>query len=477
MKRTILGLDIGNSSLKAVVVEKQLKGFSVLKNLTINFDDLAPQENPPEAETEPPLFQKAVSALVEEIDPRDIASVAIALPSSSVSFRNVTLPFRSKKKIRQVLEFELAANLPLADKRYVSDFTTPGGTGKIDENTLLTASVPDDILNAYFTPLREKGLQPALITIQGYIAADHMLALEDKETQDALWIDCSDDHTTLCLSVKGKVVQVRSLGKTLGHDALVRAIVQTMEGETQRSRGNFLAQKCTITSQGEPSEALFLHLEKNLDCPVHLAELGDHPNALAAALTLTSSQPVLNFCRERYSEDSILKRHARSIVILLVFTAMAFSAFIFKLHDDIHGLEKRGALLDGASVALFKKNFPQKDRIVDPLMQMKIELEQLKQAPGLGSMENSFAAAPQLSCIETLAEISNRIPASIDVETTRFILNPGRILLSGSTANFNDIDKIKGLLEDSDLFKQVEIQSAAADKTGNRVRFKFMITL
>lgn len=476
MKRTILGLDIGNCSIKAVVVEKQLKGFSVLKSLVINFDDFAPQESSPETETESPLFQKAISALVEKIAPRDIATVAIALPSSSVSFRNITLPFRSKKKIRQVLEFELAANLPLADTRYVSDFTDPGRAEKTDENTLLTASIPDNILNAYFTPLGEKGFKPALITIQGYIAAEHMLAVEDKEKQDALWIDCSEDHTTLCLSVKGKIAQVRSLGKALSHNGLVRAIVQTMEGETQRSCGNFLPKKCTITSQGEPSKALFVYLEKALDFPVHLAELDDHSNALAAALAQNTSQPVLNFCRERYAEDSILKRHAKNIAILLVFTTMAFSAFMFKLHDDIHGLEKKGALLDGASVALFKKNFPQKGRIVDPLMQMKIELEQLKQAPGLGSMENSVATAPQLSCIETLAEISNRIPATIDVETTRFILNPGRILLSGSTANFNDIDKIKGLLEDSDLFKQVEIQSAAADKTGNRVRFKFMIT-
>lgn len=476
MKRTILGLDLGKNALKAVVVEKQLKGFSVLKSLTVNFGDLAPQESSPEAETEPPLFQKAVSALLEKIDPGDIAAVAVALPSSAVSFRNITLPFRSKKKIRQVLEFELAANLPLADKRYVSDFTDPERAGKIDENTFLTASIPDEMLSAYFTPLREMGLKPALITIQGYIAADHLLALEDKEKLDALWIDCSDDHTTLCLSVKGKVVQVRSLGKTLDHAALVRAIVQTIEGETQRTGGNFLPQRCTITSLGESSEALFLHLERTLDFPVHRAELGDSPNALAVALAQTRSQPVLNFCRERYAEDSILKRHARNIAILFVFAAMAFSAFMFKLNDDIHGLEKKGALLDGASVALFKKNFPQKGRIVDPLMQMEIEVEQLKQAPGLGSMENSGADAPQLSCIEILAEISNRIPSSIDVETTRFILNPGRILLSGSTANFNDIDKIKGLLEGSDLFKQVEIQSAAADKTGNRVRFKFMIT-
>ncbi len=476
MKRTILGLDIGNSSLKAVVIEKQLKGVSVLKRLTINFDDVTPQEGSPETAMEIPPFQAAVSALVEKIDPRKIASVAIALPSSSVSFRNITLPFRSKKKIRQVLEFELAANLPLADKAYISDFTAPEKTEKIDENAILTASIPDDILRAYFTPLRAKGLRPSLITIQGYIAADHLLALEDREENDALWIDCSDDHTTLCLSARGTVVQVRSLGKALGHDALVRAMVQTMEGETQRSCGNFIARKCTITSQGEPSEALFHHMEKALDCPVHMAELDDHPNALAAALAQTTSQPVLNFCRERYAEDSVLKRHARNLAILMVFVAMAFSAFMFKLNNDIHGLEKRCSLLENASVELFKRNFPQKGRIVDPLMQMKIELEQLRQTPGLGTMESSDAAMPHLSCIETLAEISNRIPPAIDVETTRFILNPGRILLSGSTANFNDIDKIKGLLEESDLFKQVEIQSAAADKTGNRVRFKFMIT-
>ena len=489
MKRKILGLDVGNSTIRAVIVERQLKGFSVLKDFVINLDELEPddlelkdnarKDSPDDtAETTAvaPPFKKGISELLESINPDEISEVSICIPSPAVSFRNITLPFRSPKKIRQVLEFELAPNLPLADTTYVSDFTFQNRANGGDGASLLTASIPDAALAAYFIPLKAMGLKPSLITIQGYIAADHLLPRLSREKEDMLWIDLSEDHTTVCLSSGQRIVQLRSFGQALCHGALIRAIRQATEGENQRSGGKFSPEKCIITSHGEASKVLSQSLEEALHCPVEYAEISEHPNALAAAVAQATSRPVLNFCRGKYAEDSIFKRHAANISVLLIFVVMAFFSFIFKLTQDIHDLEKRVTLLDSASVELFKRNFPQKDRIVDPLMQMKIELEQLKESSGLEEMGASSPLMHQQDCIEILAELSNRILPAIDVEITRFILNPGRILLSGSTANFNDIDRIKGLLEESEMFKQVEIQSAAADKTGNRVRFKFIIT-
>jgi general secretion pathway protein L len=475
MNRTILGLDIGNNSLSAVVVEKPLKGFSIKESVTISFDDLEGHGDSPPGETDISRFERAVSLLLEKIDCTGFSSVAVAIPSSWVSFRNITLPFRSAKKIRQVLGFELASYLPLADETYVSDFTQPPKTGAGDFPPLLTASVPDATLVACFSALATAGLQPSLITVQGYIAADHLLesGIDEDHT---LWLDRAEDHTTLCLGVKRAIVQVRSLGANLSATALAKAIQQTVKGEHQRSQEGFMPQRCIITSREEDASPLCASLEEVLGYPV--VSMDPQPiNAVSAALANVTSRPVFNFCQGDYSEDSILKRYTASIVVLLIFVVMAFSAFMFKVHADIAFMENNAAELEQATTAIFKKSFPKVTRIVDPLMQMKIELKQLKETSGLSGEGTTPPDGLSHSCVDILAELSNKIPISIDVETNRFILNPGRILLSGSTANFNEVDKIKGLLEGSALFKQVEIQSAATDKTGKRVRFKFVITL
>jgi len=479
MNRTILGLDMGNSSLSAVVIEKPLKGFSIKESLSISYDDLETKESPDNSETYPSLFEQALSTLLEKIDCKGLSSVALVIPSSEVSFRNITLPFRSLKKIRQVLEFELAAHLPLADETYVSDFTRQKDEGKEDCVTLLTASIPDSFLDTCFNHLKAVGLKPGLITVQGYITADHFPWHDEG---DSLWLDQAEDHTTLCLKADKDIVKVRTLGGDLPPYDLAQAIHQTIEGENQRSGKIFSPQVCIITSSGKKSEALCFPLEKALGYPVSLAENNDETtfppylNALSAALAHGASRPVLNFCQGKYSEDSILKRHKTSFALLFIFAAMAFSSFLFSVHTDIRYLEKNASELELASLAMFKKSFPNAQRIVDPLMQIKVELKQLKETSGLSADKEAPIQGALNGCIEILAELSNRIPLSVDIETTRFILNPGRILLSGSTANFNDVDRIKGLLEKSVFFKQVEIQNAAAEKTGKRVRFQFIIT-
>ena len=82
-----------------------------------------------------------------------------------------------------------------------------------------------------------------------------------------------------------------------------------------------------------------------------------------------------------------------------------------------------------------------------------------------------------LKLVQIMDELSKTIPSSIDMETSRFLFNNGRLVLSGSTDNFNNVDNIKSKIESSDLFEKVSISSAAADKKDNRVNFKFIIEM
>ena len=80
--------------------------------------------------------------------------------------------------------------------------------------------------------------------------------------------------------------------------------------------------------------------------------------------------------------------------------------------------------------------------------------------------------------IDILGKLSKLIPNSIDIEINRFVLNNhGRLVFSGTMDNFNNVDKIKGLIKESHVFKDVKISNASADKAGKRVRFKFIIEI
>ena len=79
--------------------------------------------------------------------------------------------------------------------------------------------------------------------------------------------------------------------------------------------------------------------------------------------------------------------------------------------------------------------------------------------------------------VEIINEFSRRIAISTNMEVARLLFNNGRLVLSGYTDNFNNVDNIKSKIESSDLFNSVSISSAAVDKKEDRVNFKFIIEM
>ncbi len=126
---------------------------------------------------------------------------------------------------------------------------------------------------------------------------------------------------------------------------------------------------------------------------------------------------------------------------------------------------------------IFKTSFPNTGKIVDPFMQMQVEVKKAAEATGRHLSGGNNLDTNMIKAIDILQEISINIPETIDLEITRFVLNPGRIVLSGTTQNYHEVDKIKGMIEKSKFFKEVRISSATADKTGKSIIFQFNIDL
>ena len=109
MPQTVLGLDIGRDTIKAVVLtSKGSTGGRILaaRNLDINACG---------------GIEPALKKLAEDKTFSDIPC-CISLPLTDIMFRQVSLPFRDDNKIRKTLAFELEPLIPLPIEEVVTDY-------------------------------------------------------------------------------------------------------------------------------------------------------------------------------------------------------------------------------------------------------------------------------------------------------------------------------------------------------------------
>ena len=121
---------------------------------------------------------------------------------------------------------------------------------------------------------------------------------------------------------------------------------------------------------------------------------------------------------------------------------------------------------------IFKSAFPDVQRIVNPLHQMQVAMDEIR--------KNTFIpgdSGKNVLIIDILNELSIQIPKEIDVEFTRMVAGQDDIMISGNTDTFNSVDIIQTKIDKSDLFKKVTINSSKKEQNENRVQFKIKVDL
>jgi general secretion pathway protein L len=151
MAQRILGLDLGASAVKAVLLESTFRGYAVVDTARAPLPDGPPG---------PGRWSAALRALLEERGWRPDAAV-VAFPGSGVSTSVVALPFSDPRRIEQTVGFEVEGQIPF-DLADVSWDWQPLGTseGKTD---LLVAVARKDELAALLAALSEAQVDPRAI--------------------------------------------------------------------------------------------------------------------------------------------------------------------------------------------------------------------------------------------------------------------------------------------------------------------------
>jgi len=491
-----LGIDINSDSVTAVQVVAGLRGYSIVGCDSVMIEEAGG-------------LDEALETLSGQVDLKADTCIS-SIPGEHISYRNLRMPFRDTKKIRQTVVFELETMVPLPIENLVVDFAI---IDQSDQSEILAASVSREYVSEYLTRLQNHGIDPDLLDIRGVPIA--LWLLRQEEIPDhGLLLDMGLKRNTMVLYLKRRIGLIRTLPFDGGPitRAMSNALTDNHAGtqtpehvepcissfctnvkntlrafEYQNDR-EVRPEKVFITGSGSLYPDTESLLERFLDIPVerinvvkdkrvHMGEdtawrwnPGVMDSALALALRDNKQGLGFNFRRDEFEITKRyfrLKKEIRKVAVFLLIILTLLSA---DLGVDYYFLKKRYRMLEKQITGIFRQTFPDVKRIVDPVQQMMVKINEVKKSalslPGIGD---------DRKVLDLLRDISLRVPGSLDVKVTRMVVELETVRIKGETDTFNTVDTIKKGLEPSAYFSAATISSANLDRSGKRVQFEIKL--
>ncbi len=485
MNKKIIGLDVADEAITAVMIHTGLRENQIEHVLHIPI---------PDGEDRDTRLNAALQSVAEQMDTADAACVA-AFPSDHISYRNLQVPFKGVKKIGQVLPFELESTLPFPVDDVIIDFQTVNHPGRDEQTDVLAMAVEKVDLEAYLNRLGLFSIDPQTVSLSGYTTVLCLSSLEDVPV-DWILVELRSRRCTLFLVHSGQICLVRSFPVRFADSQkisrLCADIRRTLTAFEENMSMDFRAERMYLTGLGrsEPGPDIEETIQSALNIPVVRTDLVERTNgrvklaegvqwqpdamdnALALALSRIDGKNGLNFRKGPFAIRKNWEAHKRHFIKIGIFTGILLMMLLMNVLLDTYLTQKKLDSMDRQITRIFRSTFPDVQRIVDPVHQMGIAMDELRKDTFLpGDSEK------HIRTIDVLNEISSRIPDKTEVEFTRLVIDEDTVLISGDTDTFNAVDEIQNQLEGSTLFRRVTISSTNKDKNDNKIRFKMKVDL
>lgn len=407
-------------------------------------------------------------------------------------FRSIALPFSDPKKIVQILPFEVREQLPCPIDDYVLDFILCAHED--DGSGVLVAALAREVIKDWLTICGSIGLVPESITVCN-IALCNMIA--ETECTDFLLLDCGDNELSFYLVRQGKIVSIRSLPFLYGDDEKLPDMVASeirrallvmdkyVSAEPSQLSGAYIINRSAEDKQIETIVTRGLTQEFGIDvrrrgCDENLiAQIsGKNSNGtvwqqFSPAFGSGISSSCFEFMQGEFRHIKGKRGGGRKMLLFLVL--LICSSFIlagFQFYEYRQLTEKAQDLREEIN-KVFRETKPDVKRIVNPVQQLQIINNEIRSVYSRSNVGREAG----FSMLEILTELSACIPDSHDVIIIRLVAESASLRIKGETQDFNTVDNVKKLLEESPCFYSVEISSANHSDTENIVRFELKIQL
>jgi len=489
-----LGLDITEDTVTAVLVKGGLQGHEVMGCATESIS----RTGSPEA---------AIAAVLGQVEAGGCVCIS-SIPSDRASYRNLSLPFKDRRKIDQIIAYELESLLPFPVEGLLVDFTITGQSA--EQTDILAAAVKRSYLAEHLDFLQKQAVKPEVVDIRN-VPTVMLLLKQDQTPANGLFIDLGSDRATIFLFLHGRIVMIRKLSlvcrpqsdavrerdSDAGEDAkdegsmtaacqqFCRTVLNTLMAFVDQTDETGRPEKVFISGSAASQLGVVELLGRFLELEIDVVDLarcdrvlmsdeavgrwdpGLMNTALALALRDSGKEAGFNFRKEEFEPKKQFLKFRKDIRKGAIVLAVIMALIICDYGIDYYGMKKRLDGLDRQIVKIFNQTLPDVKKIVDPVQQMRVQINEVRETAGI------FAAGGKgRSILDLLADISRRVPSSLDVKVSRIVIDPEEIVIKGTTDTFNTVDSIKQVLDGALLFRDVIITSANLERSGNRVQFE-----
>jgi len=482
MSRNVLGIDIRNESVSAVLVKTSLRESRIDTHAYIPISDSGDG---------PDHLKTALEALTGQIDPAGCDCV-VSISANHFSYRILKVPFKEAKKIRMVLPFELEPTVPFPVDDLIIEFIDLESDHQKDQTDLIAVAVPKSELTPYIETLAEIKIDPEMVTVSGLPSA-LCLARQTDPGENQLFLEINKTICSLFIVGDGRIKLIRSIPTPAAENtragALGAFVRRTLAAYGELSRSDFQPLDIVMTGSGLNGANFDQQIAGVLDLPAKRLNISDRlsipvddedvnpwdpalmDNALSLALAEIEGMGGLNFHKGQFAAKKLFVKHKKNWIKTGIFAAAVVVMLLFNLITDSYRVNKQLDGYDQQIRNIYQKNFPG-EKIVDPLQQMQIKLKEARK-----NAVTQTAAGPHLRRIDILNAISQSIPQSTTVDVTRMVISTETVLISGTTDTFNSVQDIKSNLEQVDIFKKVTISSTSKDRSGKTIRFQLNLDL
>jgi len=506
--KKVLGLDIGTHSIKVVELQQSLRGVSSSQVHAILRGD----------EPLPELIHELVMRRSLDTD-----SVVVTVPGDRVSVRRLSFPFSEKRRLAQAVPFEIEDQLPFDLDDVVIDWEVVSRERHHAE--VLAAVAPRAHVADEIAILREAQCDPRIVECAGLALANLTAAFDLPDP--AILVDIGHSNTTLCALRGGHPLAsraIRSAGlaltKALAEDrGLNEADAERVKCEegiidptlkvplprVGRVLDKIASELLRFVSSLEPviggslpqvilmGGSAQLHQIDNLlseRTELHVARLGlpredtgiglvaGGPPILyapAIALALRGSARAItsfNFRQDEFTKPIDLSRYRRDFGTT---GALAAGVAVLSMMSFCSGTyldSRRAGGIEREIASLHQEALPGKPVPDNALASLRTAVADAKErANFLGVYRGN------LSALDVLVEISQRVPPALDVVFDELAIDRQTVRIRAYTPSFEAAEKLEDELKKYGPFANTRIGNIANDKKTSRYRFDLIISL
>ncbi|MEO5356674.1 MAG: pilus assembly protein PilM [Nitrospirae bacterium YQR-1] len=268
--KSLLGLDIGSSSIKAVQLKDTRDGYELE---LFDYIELAPSIIVEDNIADTAKLSEAIKELIKKVRIKS-KNVVISLSGhSSVIIKKIVLPEMTEEVLNENIRYEAEQYVPFGIEDVNLDYQIIGPAEEQGQIDVVLVAVKKDFLNSYIHAVKEAGLNPVIVDVDAF-ALENMYEINYKvkgeEPKNIAIVNVGASKVTLNILKTGISVFTKdsSIGSMIHTESLMREFKLPYETAQRLKRGESVdgvSPEDAKTVLMSANEQIIMEIRRSLD--------------------------------------------------------------------------------------------------------------------------------------------------------------------------------------------------------------------